>query len=130
MDINQLPTKKGEKEFIKHFETHPHFESLKEAEKTSEEVRAKIKEFLQNLTEEIAKLPEIEREAEIHKENIREISGILAQAVNLVLEEGFLEGLVFIKKFNNPYLLDAFHDLLAGHFFDLLVKHKKLKIIQ
>ena len=130
MEPNQFPLKKGEKEFIRSFETHPHFEGLKEKEVKKEEAKEHIKEFIKNLTEEIKKLPEIEREAEIHKENLNEISSILAQGVHIVLEEGFLEGLAFIKKFNNPYLLDAFHDILAGHFFDLLVRHNKLKIIQ
>ncbi|MEM4648108.1 MAG: hypothetical protein QXO12_02260 [Candidatus Pacearchaeota archaeon] len=130
MEINQFPLKKGEKEFLKHFEKHPHFEELRKKEETPEAAKEHIKEYLKNLTEEISKLPEIEREAEIHKENIAEISSILAQAINLVLEEGFLEGLVFIRKFNNPYLLDAFHDLLAGHFYELLIRHKKLKASQ
>ena len=130
MELNQFPLKKGEKEFIKHYETHPHFEVLKEKEVKEKEAKERIKEFIKNLTEEIKKLPEIEREAEIHKENLNEISSILAQGVHLVLEEGFLEGIAFIKKFNNPYLLDAFHDLLVGHFFDLLVRQDKLKIIQ
>lgn len=29
MEINQFPLKKGEKEFLKHFEKHPHFEELR-----------------------------------------------------------------------------------------------------
>lgn len=130
MELNQIPTKKGEKEFIKHFETHPHFEELRNKEAKELEAKAKIKEYIKNLTEEIKKIPEIEREVEIHQENLNEVSNILAQALYTVLEEGFLEGLAFIKKYNNPYLLDAFHDLLAGHFFELLVRHNKLKIIQ
>jgi len=130
MQQSEFPLKKGEKEFIKHFEEHPHFESIKKEIKEPKEAKEHIKEFIKNLSEEIKNLPEIEREVEIHKENLNEISSILATAVHLVLEEGLLEGLAYIKKFNNPYLLDAFHDLLAGHFFELLVRQNKLKVIQ
>jgi len=122
--------KKGEKEFIKHFEEHPHFETLRKEGKKEEEAKKEISEFLRKLTEEIEELPEIKKEAEIHHEPLRDISSTLAQAIYTALEEGVLEGLAFIKKLKNPYLLDQFHDLLAGHFYDLLVKHGKLKVIK
>lgn len=132
MEKNQIfPTKKGEEQFIKYFETHPHFEKIRKKEVVEEkETKEHIKNFIERLSEEIRSIPSIEREAEIHKENLGEISNILAQAVYLAVEEGLLEGLAFIKKFNNPHLLDAFHDLLVGHFFELLLQHGKIKISQ
>jgi len=122
--------KKGEKEFIKQFEEHPHFESLRTQEKSKEEAKKEISEFLKSLTEEIAKIPEIKKEAEIHHESLENLSSVLAQAVYIALEEGILEGLAFVKKLRNPYLLDQYHDLLAGHFYDLLIKQGKLKTIK
>jgi len=119
--------KKGEREFMKHFEEHPHFESLRKEIKKEEEAKKEISAFLKNLSEEIEKLPEIKREAEIHHESLEDISSILAQAVYTALENGILEGIAFIKKLQNPYLLDQFHDILAGHFYDLLIKRGKLK---
>lgn len=130
MEISQFPLKKGEKEFFEHFEKHPHFETLRKEEVKEREAKEKIKEFVKNLSEEIKNIPQVQREVEIHKENLGEVSNILAQAVYLALEEGLLEGLIFIKKLNNPYLLDAFHDLLAGHFFEALLRHNKLKVIK
>lgn len=129
METNQLPLKKGEKEFFKHFEEHPHFESLRKEEVKKEEAKENIKKFIEKLSEEIRNIPQIQIESEIHKENLGEVSNILSQAVYLALEESPLAGLAFIKGFNNPYLLDAFHDLLAGHFFEALLKHNKLKVI-
>jgi hypothetical protein len=122
--------RKGEKEFLKHFEEHPHFETLRKEEKKEGEAKKEISEFLKKLTEEIEELPEVKREAQIHHESLKNISSTLAQAVYVTLEEGILEGIAFIKKLNNPHLLDQLHDILAGHFYDLLIKQGKLKPIK
>lgn len=130
MELNQLPLKKGEKEFFEHFEKHPHFETLRKEEVKEKEAKERIKEFIKNLTEEIQNIPQLQIESEIHKKDLGEVSNILAKGVYLSLEEGLLEGLNFIKSLNNPFLLDALHDLLAGHFFESLLKHNKIKIIR
>ncbi len=130
MDKKFQELKKGEQEFLKHFEEHPHFETLRKEGKPGEEAKKEISDFFKKLTEEIEKLPEIKKEAEIHHESLENISSKLAHAVHIALEEGILEGIAFIKKFKSPYLLDAFHDLLAGHFYNLLIKFGKLKEIK
>lgn len=124
----EFPVKKGEEQLLKYYETHPHFETLRKESIKEHEAKEEIRKFIKKLSDEIESLPVIKREAEIHKENLGEMSNILAQALYITLEEGLLEGLAFIKKLNNPYFLDAFHDLLAGHFFNLLLKHGKIKI--
>jgi len=53
---------------------------------------------------------------------ISQMSNVLAQAIDIALNEGVEKGFEFIYKTNNPYLIDAFHDLLIGHFVDLLMR--------
>jgi len=53
---------------------------------------------------------------------VNQMTNILAQAIDIALDEGIEEALKFIYQFNNPYLVDAFHDLLIGHFVDLLIR--------
>jgi len=126
---SQEKLRPGEKEFLRHFETHHHFESLKK-ETSKEEAQETIKDFIKKLHEEIENLPQIQEEAKIHHQSLEEMTNILSAGLEIVLSEGILEGVNFIKKIGNPHLLDAFHDLLTGHFFNLLVKHNKLKIIK
>ncbi|GIW66851.1 MAG: hypothetical protein KatS3mg095_0749 [Candidatus Parcubacteria bacterium] len=122
----------GEQQFIKYFEEHPDLSNLKEKEKqlTKEEAHESIRNFIKKLHQEIENLPEIKKEAEIHNQSIEEVDNILTEALRLTLEEGIFEGLKYIAKTKNPFLIDAFHDLLAGHFFQALIKYNKLKVIK
>lgn len=128
MEIKLL--QKGEREFLEHFEKHSHFEYLKKEETHKEDVHKKIKEFIQQIHKEVESLPEVRKEAEIHHQSLETISNILAQAINIALVEGIIEGLKYISATKSPYLIDAFHDLLAGHFFKMLVQYNKIKLIQ
>ncbi len=121
---------KGEKEFLEHFEKHPHFEEIrKEKPLSQEQAKQTIKDFLSQLSEEIKNLPEVRKEAEIHHQSLENISNVLAQAINIALTQGIIDGLKYIAQTKNPYLIDSYHDLLAGHFFNTLVKHNKIKLI-
>jgi hypothetical protein len=120
----------GEREFWEHFEKHHSFEVLKKEETTKEKAHETIKEFVKKLHQDIENLPEVQQEAKIHHQPLEDVTNILSTALEITLSAGILEGLNFIRKIGNPHLLDTFHDLLAGHFFDLLVKSNKLKIIQ
>jgi signal recognition particle GTPase len=130
MEIENLKPQKGEEEFLKHFESHHHFEKLRQEQLvTKEKAQKTIEDFIKQLHQEIENLPEIKKEAEVHHQSLKDISHLLAQAVYLSLKEGILEGLKFIATTKNPHLIDAFHDLLTGHFFDTLVKYQKIKLI-
>ncbi|GIW67583.1 MAG: hypothetical protein KatS3mg096_451 [Candidatus Parcubacteria bacterium] len=106
----------GEQKFIQRFET-----LHKEKPKTIEETKEKIRYTLEEIKKEIEELPEIRREEEFHETiTAGQVTNILAQALDLVINEGVEEGLKFIRKTNNPHLIDQFHDILIGHFLDLL----------
>jgi hypothetical protein len=112
--------KKGEEKFIKKFETlhkeKPEFVALERHEE-------KVRFTLEEIKREIEKLPEIKREEEFHHPMpISQMTNVLAQAIDVALNEGVEKGFEFIYKTNNPYLIDAFHDLLIGHFVDLLIR--------
>ncbi|GIW65686.1 MAG: hypothetical protein KatS3mg094_205 [Candidatus Parcubacteria bacterium] len=120
----------GEQEFLKHFEEHHKLSELREKKYlTKEEAHSSLKEFIKQLHQEIEELPEIKKEAEIHHQSVEEISNVLSTGLKLVLEKGIFDGLQYIAATKNPYLIDTFHDLLAGHFFKFLVKKNKIKII-
>jgi len=116
--VEQL--RKGEEKFIRKFEAlHKERPELATLEKHEEKVRFTIEE----IKREIEELPEIKREEEFHHSmSISQMTNILAQAIDLALNEDVEKALGFIYKFNNPYLVDAFHDLLIGHFVDLLMR--------
>jgi hypothetical protein len=116
--IEQL--RKGEEKFIRKFEAlhkeKPEFVNLERHEE-------KIKFTLEEIKREIEKLPEIKREEEFHHSMpINQMTNILTQAINIALNEGIEKGFELVYKTNNPYLIDAFHDLLIGHFVDLLMR--------
>lgn len=120
--IGKGELKKGEIKFIETFES-----IHKEKPSTFEhpELKRRISETLEHIRQRITKLPEVQHEQEIHPQApISQMTNLLAQAVQIALEEGVEEGLRFIKEKsgNNPYLIDAFHDLLVGHFMELLMK--------
>jgi hypothetical protein len=116
--VEQL--RKGEEKFIRKFEAlhkeKPEFATLEKHEE-------KIKFTLEEIKKEIQELPEIKREEEFHHSMpISQMTNILAQAINIALDEGVEKGFEFIYKTNNPFLIDAFHDFLIGHFIDLLMR--------
>lgn len=115
--------KEGEKKFIRTFESiyekEPSFK-----EKKSEE---KVIITLETIKKEIEGLPEVKSETEFHPQvPINQATNILAQAIQIAIEEDPAEAFKFISSTNNPYLIDAFHDVLIGHFLDLLKKTGKI----
>jgi response regulator RpfG family c-di-GMP phosphodiesterase len=116
--VEQL--RKGEEKFIRKIETlHKERSELAALERHEEKVRFTLEE----IKREIEELPEIKREEEFHHSMpISQMTNVLAQAIDMALNNGVEEALKFIYKFNNPYLVDAFHDLLVGHFVDLLMR--------
>jgi len=121
--MEKLNIKKGEKRFIKRFEgIHKEKPSLSEKEPTE-----RVKITLENIKEEISDLPEVKSEAEFHPQiPISQVTNILAQAIQIAIEEDVSEGLKFIYQTQNPYLIDAFHDILIGHFLNLLKEQGKI----
>lgn len=119
--------KPGESEFLKRLEEHHNFETIQKETETHKS-KERIKEVLRELEKEIEGIQEIQEEAQIHHEPLGEISGILARAVNIAKEDSVIDGLRFLQKTGSFHLLDAYHDLLAGHFYDSLLKQGKIKI--
>ncbi len=117
--------KKGEIKFIETFEK---VHKEKPATLEPSELERKISLTLEHIRQKITELPEVQREIELHPQipTARTIN-LLAQAIQIALEEGIEEALKFIKEKsgNNPYLLDAFHDLLVGHFMELFISKNK-----
>lgn len=111
---------KGEEKFIRTFEKI-HKEKPYLYEKKPEE---RVKHIIEEIKVQISDLPEIKREVEFHQNiPVQQVTNVLAQAIQLAIEEGVEEGLKFIYQTKNPYLIDAFHDILIGHFIGL-VKNK------
>ena len=118
----------GEKELLKKIERTEGFEKLTSKELTPEEGRKELAEEIKKISAEIRSLPTIEIPLQTSPATLERFSNLLALAVNLALTENIAKGLSLIRRLNNPHLLDAFHDLLAGHFFQVLVKHNKIKL--
>lgn len=119
--------KRGEEKFLRKFE-----EIHKERPPvlSKEEAKEKVKRTIEEIKKEIESLPEIKKEAEIHHISVPQITNTLAQALELALDEDPAKGLEFIYQRGNPFLIDAFHDILVGYYLDLLQRKGKLKIEQ
>ncbi len=119
--VEVFKLKPGEKKFLETLE-RVHKEKPVLYEKKPEE---RIKHTIEEIKNQIADLPEIQREEEFHH-NVEQsqITNVVAQAIQISLEKGVDEGLRFIYKTKNPYLIDLFHDLLVGHFVELLFQNK------
>lgn len=118
--FNLKDLKPGEIKFFEKFE-----QIHKEKPKTIEEAKEKVTLTIEKVKEEIESFPEFKEEQKIHHGSISEQTvNILAQAIQIAINESVEKALEFIKKTNNPYLLDAFHDLLVGHFISLIVKNE------
>ena len=113
--------KPGEKKFLETFEK-VHKEKPTLSEKQPEE---RIKQTLEEIKKQIADLPEIKREQEFHR-NLpqEEMNNIIAQAVQIALNENIENALRFVYQTRNPYIIDAFHDILIGHFVEIIIKSK------
>ncbi len=118
MERFQPELKPGEKKFLEKFE-----QIHKEKPKDYKGAKEKVSLTIEKIKEEIEELPEIKREGEFHHNiPISQSINILAQAIQIAINEGVEKGLKFIMITNNPYLIDAFHDLLIGHFVGLVMK--------
>jgi len=51
----------------------------------------------------------------------------LQELVNIAFESGIAEAVEHAKKMNDPYILDAFHDLLVDKLYKELVQRDKLE---
>ena len=116
--VEQL--RKGEEKFIRKFEAlHKEKPELSALERHEEKIRFTLEE----IKREIEELPEIKREQEFHHSMpISQMTNVLAQAIDIALNEGVEKSFEFIYKTNNPYLIDALHDRLSEHFVDLLMR--------
>jgi len=50
----------------------------------------------------------------------------LQRFVDLAFQKGILDAITEVKKMNDPYLTDAFHDLLVDKLYDELIARRKL----
>ncbi len=119
MEKFDLP--KGEKKFLEKFEKiHQEYPYLQEAHPEKG-----VKLTLEKIKEEIQNLPETKTEVSFHPHfNFQQSTNILSQAIQIAIEEDVAKALDFIYKTKNPYLIDAFHDLLVAHFLSLIQKEK------
>ncbi len=122
--------KPGTEKFIKRFEAEhaPHIERGL----SPEEAKEKIKLSLERIRKEVEGTPEFQSEITYHgsSSNLSDISNVLAQAVQIALEEGVDASVRFILSTGNPHLIDMLHDILVEHFFDALVQSGKIKLIK
>ena len=122
----KLEPRPGERDFFQRVEQTPQLEAIK-AEQQPERGQERVKEFLRGLQQEIESLPEIKHEADLHHASVANISGVLAQALQLAIDQNVSEGLKFLQRLGaSTYLLDAYHDLAAGHFYRALVEHQRI----
>jgi len=123
--------KPGAEKFIKRFEAEhaPHIERGL----SPEEAKEKIRSSLEKIRREIEGTPEFKSEATYHgfsSTTLSDISNVLAQAVQVALEEGVDAAVRFILSTGNPHLIDMLHDILIEHFFEALVQSGKIKLIK
>ncbi len=122
----KLEPRPGERDFLQRLEQTPQLEAIR-AERQPEQAQEQVKEFLRGLQQEIESLPEIKHEADLHHTPVANVSGILAQALQLAIDQNISEGLKFLQRLGaSAYLLDSYHDLAAGHFYRVLVEHHRI----
>lgn len=120
---------KGEKLFLeKHQAIHGKIETKLGESLSHPEVAQKISATIESIKKEIEGLPEVKREMSFHPTmSASHITNVLSQAIQLAINEGVDKSLQFIYQTGNPYLVDAFHDILIGHFLDLILKQSNGK---
>lgn len=121
--------RKGERQFIQKLSSLTAKEE-QSSEKNREQINIeknnlleKIHHTIEKIKNELETMQEISREAEFHpdqKQIIEQYKDILAQAIDVSLNEDLLKGFQIIKKTKNPWLYDAFHAIMADHFYNLL----------
>lgn len=126
----QFKSQPGTEKFIRRFEK----EHLRTEKKIlePEEAKEKIRISLERIQKEIEE--DIKREEAFHPSvspsTLAQINNILSQALQIALEEGVEEAIKFIISTGHPFLIDALHDILIEHFFEVLVKSGKIKEIK
>lgn len=123
------PPKPGIEKFIKRHEAL-HGPAL-ESPVTPEEAKERIKTTFERIRKEVEESAEFKSEAQIHGlSSLSDVSNIIAQAVQIALEEGVEAAISFILSTGNPYLIDMLHDILIEHFYEALVNSGKIKLIK
>lgn len=118
--------KRGEERFLKKFEEIHKETHLALGQKEAEE---KVRHTIEQIKKEIQDLPEIQREEIFHPNmTVQQTTNILAQALQIALDEDPAKALAFIYRIGNPFLIDTFHDILIGHYLNLLKEKGKIKI--
>ncbi len=69
----------------------------------------------------------MENNKNLSEEDIQRQNEILQDLVNIAFHTGIVHAVNKAKSLNDPYILDAFHDLLADRLYDELIKRGKLK---
>lgn len=121
--------KKGESAFLRKYQEVHGISPEKSKESSSHfEVAKEISQTIESIKKEIENLPQITREMSYHPTMpATQTTNTLAQAVKIALDEGVDKAIKFIYETKNPYLIDAFHDILIGHFLDLILKKADVK---
>ena len=63
----------------------------------------------------------------LQKKDNSQTEEILQDLVNIAFSSGIESAVAKARKMNDPYILDAFHDLLVDRLYKELVKRGKLK---
>ncbi|GIW66681.1 MAG: hypothetical protein KatS3mg095_0579 [Candidatus Parcubacteria bacterium] len=118
--------KKGENIFLKRYE-ELHRVTIEESKKFPvHEKKEKIKQTIESIKKEIEDLPSFKSEISFHPTMpANQLTNLLAQAIQIAINDGVDKALKFIYQTGNPYLVDAFHDILIGHFIHLISNDSK-----
>ncbi|MBI3671609.1 hypothetical protein HY249_02315 [Candidatus Azambacteria bacterium] len=69
------------------------------------------------------------QERQLSEQEMIKEQEILQELVNAAFNDGIVSAIDKAKTYNDPYVLDAFHDLLVDKLYEELVKRDKLKEI-
>lgn len=67
------------------------------------------------------------KEKELSEQEIAKEQANLQELVDVAFNHGIASAIKTAQKMNNPYILDAFHDLLVDKLYDELVKRHRLE---
>jgi len=56
----------------------------------------------------------------------KQLEGKLQELVDVAFAKGLLEAIEMARAANDPYLLDAFHDVLTDRLYDELIKRRAI----
>src|SRR3990167_8643454 len=59
-----------------------------------------------------------------------ELKDRVQELVNLVFNKSLDEGIKEVSRYNNPALIDAFHDVLVDELYNMLLERKKLEEVK